>query len=754
MSLYPSTTYLLLLSLFLPFHINAQAYSGPSHFFSQEQAIVLKEQAEQSSQEGLEVLRKKVIAELMEKKVNDNQITSLMSTQQKDGRWPGINYQDVSRTGFEHSIHLENMILLSRAYKSSSSQYFQDTKLKQAFDQAFQFWVQHDFICDNWWWNQIGTPDRLLASMLIMDESLSEEQKNKAAPIVGRATLDAWGARPGGDLIKIAGIWGKYALFTRDSATLNLVVKTMASEIAFAADRNTPEDRRGLQTDMSFHHRHDRVTSTLSYGLGYAKAFADWAAKVAGTEYRFPEDKIKLLVDFYLDGICKTTVYGKYPDPGAKNRSLSRKGTLWAYTDQLPAKLLQATDYRKDELKEIIQIRSGEVKPRLKFNRFYWHTEYLSHQRPNYFTSVRMHSSRNHTMEEPYNGEGLRNHHLGDGSNFISRTGQEYTNIFPVWDWQKIPGTTVVQKPALPSEKEIQKKGKTDFVGAVTDGTYGLAAFDFKSAHDALAAKKVWFFFDQEYISLGAGIQSAEKYPVVTTLNQCLLKGDVLLMDNRQVKKIAHGQHQLNKVSGVWHDSIAYYFLSPASVNLSKQTASGNWRLINHQSTYTDQEIRKDVFKLWLEHGSKPNDATYAYIVVPALSSESFKTYAKALPLEVLANTPQIQAVRHSELGITQLVFYQPGSLQLSKNMNITVPQAAIVMLQTEGDFVKKISVSDPTRKLQKISISLSSKIEGSHENISAQWDENSRQTQIEFDLPQGEYAGQSVSMLPESLGK
>ncbi len=109
-------------------------------------------------------------------------------------------------------------------------------------------------------------------------------------------------------------------------------------------------------------------------------------------------------------------------------------------------------------------------------------------------------------MEMPYNSEGLKNHHYADGSNFISRVGDEYYDIYPVFDWQKIPGTTILQKDSLPSENEIQKEGLTDFVGAVTDGTFGAAAFDFKSPHDPLSARKAWFFFDKEYVCLGAGI--------------------------------------------------------------------------------------------------------------------------------------------------------------------------------------------------------------------------------------------------------
>ena len=83
--------------------------------------------------------------------------------------------------------------------------------------------------------------------LLLYDEALTERQRELAAPIMGRATLDAWGARPGGDLIKIAGILGEYALLTRDTATLHAVVRTLAGEIQFAETRGTPEDLRGCR---------------------------------------------------------------------------------------------------------------------------------------------------------------------------------------------------------------------------------------------------------------------------------------------------------------------------------------------------------------------------------------------------------------------------------------------------------------------------------------------------------------------------
>jgi chondroitin AC lyase len=730
---------------------DVQPLSYPTHHFAWTFPTLMKPLREFKNNADinldLQVLRKKVIAELIETPVNEVEIKNLTRTIKKDGSWPDINYEDVSRTGFEHSRHLENLQELSRAYKKKGSKYSGDPKLKKVIDSALGFWLDNDFICENWWWNQIGTPGRMVNILLILDDELTERQKKKAAPIAGRANLNAWGARPGGDLIKIAGILGKYSLFTRDNKTLDEVVKTMAKEIKFASDRGTPSDVRGLQTDLSFHHRHDRVTSTLSYGLGYADAFADWAAKLAGTKYSFPDKAIALLVDFYLDGICQTMIYGKYPDPGAKNRSITRKGTLHPHNAELPENLLKATSYRKDELEEIIEIRKGNQKPDLSANRFFWNSEYFSHQRPGYFTSVRMYSSRNHSMEVPYNGEGLKNHHFADGSNFISRTGEEYFDIFPVWDWQKIPGTTVVQKPFLPSEDEIQKKGLTDFVGAVSDGKYGAATFDFKSPLDSLKAKKAWFFFDNEYVSLGSGIYSEAAYPVATTLNQCYLEQGVIINKANNISTLKMGNHHLKKVNWMLHDKIAYFFPSPTDVHLENQEARGSWYSINRQSDSPKEEIRKDVFKIWLDHGMNPQNSSYQYIVVPGIDLAEMEAYEKSLPVKILANSPEVQGVQHTGLDISQIVFYKPGKMKITESVDISIDSPGLVMVNSDKKLIKNITVADPSRNLNSIHLKVNSCIIGQGKDFVAVWNEANGFTDITIDLPKGENAGQSISI-------
>lgn len=688
----------------------------------------------------LETIRKRIIDDLLQPAVNVNDIKHLITSLKPDGTWPGIDYVDTSRTGFQHSHHLDNMLNMSMAYKKPGSPLYKNADLKRAISSSLDYWIQNDFICQNWWWNEMGTPGAMINVLLLMDTDLTEKQKTEGARIANRANLEASGARPGGDLIQIAGMLGKQGLFARNEEVVSRVVKVMGDEIKVTTGR-------GLKPDLSFHHRIDNVISIHTYGTGYASAFAYWAVKTAGTKFTLPDTALKLLIDYYLDGICKAMIHGQYPDPGAKNRDLSRKNALSPIGPELPENLIKASGYRKNELEEIIKIRKGEKRPALTHNRFFWHSEYFTHQRPNYFASVRMHSSRNHNMEQPHNEEGLKNHHFADGSNFVSITGTEYFNIFPVMDWQKIPGSTVVQKPDVPHWKDLAKKGLTNFVGGVSDGKYGAAAFDFASPHDPLKARKSWFFFDREYVCLGAGITADTDYPVVTTLNQCLLKKDVVANSNNSKTVVNKGSHSLSGVSWIAHNKVAYLFPSPADVKLSNNTATGNWRQINHQAWATEDPVKEEVFTLWIDHGAKPINKNYAYIVIPGIEPSAIADYNKKADISVLSNSPEIQAVQQKGSGITQVVFYKPGTIKISNDINLTADNACMVMIKAAGKSVEQVSVSDPTRKLDVVQLKLSSQFKGSDTNWQSVWNKETNTSLITVNLPQTEKAGSSVVM-------
>jgi chondroitin AC lyase len=695
-----------------------------------------------ASNPDIELLRKRFTDDLFQFPVQEARINELITTLRPDGTWPGIDYVDTTRTAFQHTRHLANLMQLCRAYKQKGSPLAGKKTLKNAINLSLNYWLTNDFICENWWNNEIGTPDNLTAVLLIMDKDLTKEQIDKTSAITGRSHINAWGARQSGDRIKIAGIQAKNALFKRDTKTFEMLMEVIESEIRFV-----PFVQRGLMYDYSFHHRDDKVNNTLSYGLGYTEAFVEWADKVKDTRYRFSEDKIQILIDYYLDGICKMMVFGKYHDPGATNRDISRPRGNAASGSIIPERLMGVSNYRKEELQEIADIRSKNIKPTLSFGASFWLSEHYTHQRPDYFTSVRMFSSRVYNMEEPYNGEGILNHHRGDGTNHLSLKGDEYFELAPVFDYQKIPGTTVMQKPALPPETQIQKPGVMDFVGAVTNGKYGAVGFDFVSPHDPLKARKAWFFFDSEYVCLGAGITSSGNLPVVTTLNQSRLEGDVTVGSGSSDRIIAKGERPIENPNWVFHRGVGYIFPTQTQVVLSNQAQTGSWFRISRQTSTSKTELSLDVFKLWVNHGSHANNAGYQYVVMPAATISQVKTAAANPQVQVLSNTSDLQAVWHEGLNILQAVCYRNGEIVFADGIRVTMDSPGILMVRNEGKNIKEISVSDPLRKLGKIHVSVNRKIQVVSKEAYATWNESTGLSEISFNLPQGDLAGKSITI-------
>jgi len=689
-------------------------------------------------QKDLQIIKARLIKASLMAETEDSLVEESMATMSDEGYWPEINYTDLSLTGYEHRIHIENLSAMALSYSKKESRFYKDEKLKADINKALRFWCNNDFISDNWWHNIILTPRTFVTISLIMEKDIDPDLFEKMQPMIRRASKNNRWARPSGDRVKICGIEAKNYILTGDEESFSSIIKIIEGEIKLSTGK------RGVQCDYSHHHRVHRVNTTTIYGLSFADACTEWTAYVANTRFAFSEDKVRLLVDYYLDGICMQMVYGKYSDKGVCNRDITRPESTLIYSPVSMERLLEISDYRKAEIQEIIALRKGKMdKPTRSFCKFFWQTEHLAFQRPDFYTSVRMFSTRNRNMELAHSSEGIMNHHRGDGTNHLALRGDEYLNIWPAYDWQKIPGTTVLQKPELPSQHEILKDGLTGFVGAVSDGLYGVAGFDFISPHDLIRVKKSWFFFDDEYVCLGAGIASNHfNYPVATTLNQALLRGDVIVSKASGEMKMDTGAHEINEANWVFHNRTGYLFPEPVTINISNKTESGRWSDINKQAVSPKELVDKDVFMLWINHGIRPQgknlwlypdkmdtkEVTYQYIVVPVTTPEELKADRS---IKILSNTSQIQSVKHTGLGIIQIVFYEAGKVEVDKDLWVSLDSPGIVMIKIKGDNIEKISASDPSRKLGKL-----------HMGISGRGD-------VVIDLPHGDYAGDSVTIFP-----
>ena len=162
----------------------------------------------------LGIIKQRIVTELLQNKPSDKQVEIILSKMNEDGSFNDINYSDLSRTAsFPHGRHTNDLAYIAKAYKNNASVYFKSQKVKDAITSGLKYWIKNDYVGENWHDNQITTPTNLMNVMLAIGDELPKDLVEKTQPMIGRANMNATGARPSGDRIVIAGILAKNLLF-------------------------------------------------------------------------------------------------------------------------------------------------------------------------------------------------------------------------------------------------------------------------------------------------------------------------------------------------------------------------------------------------------------------------------------------------------------------------------------------------------------------------------------------------------------
>ena len=92
--------------------------------------------------------------------------------------------------------------------------------------------------------------------------------------------------------------------------------------------------------------------------------------------------------------------------------------------------------------------------------------------------------------------------------------------------------------------------------------------------------------------------------------------------------------------------------------------------------------------------------------MLPNATKEATEAYAKANEISVIANTPDIQAVKKPSLGLSFMAFYAPGEC-----LGVKVSAPCLVSL-SEKDGTVTVSVAEPTRAVDTVTVTLDGKYE------------------------------------------
>jgi len=657
--------------------------------------------------------------------------------------------RDVREDRYEHIYRLKGM---AAEYTVSGRTHYKNQEFLTKLEKAIDFYVTSKFDrtgnTGNWS-NALECPTILADVFLMLRESgytlpenwitISKSHYFDFHTRVGYATGNNGAyefAMNTSNLPITCGLWRVLAVLFNDITYVEKIYDSLAVSMTDHTDENgngviandvntgVPDGVTGISyfgdgfypdgTYMG----HGPLQYSFGYGKQYLEGCGSFVQAAAGTKYQFSKEELEVLAGILLDNMRWVT-RGDNADFNALGRHTNSPDSNGKITNTIRTKLTFLSNYLLSEpdmprYDELLQLKSdieediavnkngNTSKNYVTGNKYFWNSDLMAHHRDNYSSILKMSSTRT-LKTERVSDDGNNNYYLATGTLSVMLTGHEYEKAMAVWDWDRIPGITALNKeedvPEIPSNSN-RSYGSHSFVGGVSDGNYGAAAMDYSDnlkpktfeeyenpSAPIVEAKKSWFFFDDEIVALGTDISSTDtENNLLTNLEQSILNGNVTYNDaSGKAVLTEESTYSSDGIRWVQHGNIGYVFPELQSVTVSNKAQTGNARRKGDTSYpyYTE-----NIFSLYIDHGKGVTDGSYSYIVVPGKSVDDIESYAADSPVNILRNDENIQAVFHKNLRIAQIVFRTAGSLNVY-GYTVSVDKPCVVMIDFSGESIK-----------------------------------------------------------------
>jgi chondroitin AC lyase len=615
--------------------------------------------------EAVAILKARMLAELLSANADVPQALEFAVIQCENGSWRNISYHDAGRAKWSPGEHLIRLQVLARAWRDTNASMSDRLCLEHSIQKGFDFWIRRRPRSQNWWFERIAEPAAINRIILLAEPLFTSRQLKEGILILSCPQIGMTGQ----NLVWLAeNVLGR-ALWTSDQVLMARCFRAVEEQLRVTS-------AEGIQEDFSYH-QHGAQFYSGGCGADFVKDVVRLAELAGETSFSFPCHRIHVIEALLLDG-QQWMIRGPVFDYSSLGREITRPGyrSSGQYKEIVSSILKMPCITRRPELERfILRLKTG--RPVFIGHKHFWRADYTVHHSVPWMVSVRLTSNRL-IQTEYVNGENLLGEHLADGVMFIHRHGDEYKTIFPVLDWSRLPGMTVEHdRPIRPPSNA--RYGERAFAGGCSDGRLGVTAMDFE--RDGLLARKSWFFFDDEIVCLGAGINAKSGYHVITSVNQCAARG------KPQLRAGGDGS------GWVLHDGIAYIFGSEwARVRFMFCQQNGSWAKVS--TAQSASPVSQQVFSLWIDHGTNPQNATYAYRIVPAIDILNWDAAAPRAAVAILSNTPSVQAAECD--GVFHAAFYNPSGTQSSTFGEVRVDVPCLVVLRKVNDAIM-IWASNPS---------------------------------------------------------
>lgn len=301
------------------------------------------------------------------------------------------------------------------------------------------------------------------------------------------------------------------------------------------------------------------------------------------------------------------------------------------------------------------------------------------------------------------------------------------------YDWNVAPGGTTVHytswKEMMPKQNTTQRfdqfTATKNFAGALAWGKCGVFACDFDQVDKwgsqcftptNLVFKKSVYAFDGMLISLGSNISSSGSYgdDRVTATNLFQEVGDNMGDLNVNGAMMASGAVDKNMTSDsdIWMVTPkgTGYFIPKGNDNLVVKY--GEQEGPDEDGSDVDNPSKAIATKAYINHGVKPTDKNYVFVMVPQTNAEKMQALAKELANDggerysILSQTDKFHALLYKPAGITAYSFFE--AVDDTKLGTVkAVGSEMLLMQQPQSDGSLRLAVCNPNLRPQSKSTAL-----------------------------------------------
>lgn len=592
--------------------------------------------------------------------VNDLQVIN------KDGKWPDINYENNQTGAWQVSVHLQRVRDLALAWASVKSTDYHSLRTKQTISLALADWFKHRYKSKNWWHNEIGVPQIMRDIIVLMADTLSNDERRQALEILAQYKVAGTGA----NLVWSADLGLHYGALTENWALMKQCRDTILTVIKVTTDE-------GVQPDYSFH-QHGKRLQMYHYGGAFLRDDVRIAWQLRNLSLAFPFPKINILTQFVLNG-WQWMARGINTVPGTIDRAASRKNALHsADIRNIMPFLYEIQPDSIEAFKKLYAIQNNL--DALNGYKYYPYADFTAYHQPKFSFFLKTNSTRT-LLTESINRENLKGELLNSGDSYFISQGNEYFNLMPVWDWDRLPGIT-----NFISDRKNKIKQQS-FTGNVSDGRSGLAVMDYYLQKDdqSLKAHKFWATDGIVTVALIAGLKTQDlEQPAFTVLDQARWSGEVTV--NRPGNILTAGTFTYKDLKWMQHRNFVYIPAYKDSIVIKINETKGQWSSINESESGT--QIADSVFMPSIIHAAGKDYSGYIVAYAPA-AAEAEKLFSKP-SWQILQNNDSCQAVQFAN-GKVMASFYKPGKIRLRKGLDITVNHPCLILLKSHD-----VYFSDP----------------------------------------------------------